>query len=287
VKAISSAYKALTSGESYNVEFHPLPNIIHSNNIEYNMKTAALDQIIYLVNMDKYRRSFIEEVFIHLVQDVTKLLVSLEEYGPDVLNYISSSMKVIDMIILFNLENPAMQEFLRSDSDNSGGWLLTRNLISKVIFSKGTSRHLLSTFAITYIYIFCFNKLPEDLTIEKTNTKAFSLLSLFEKSYLSILPITDYKPFFSSEQAFWEKLTVNKYIMDYIKTSEKSTQYIFDIVALRRAMKKILLIRMVNSAILIYTTLLFDTLTIFCIPVSVGLSSIRIVIVTSCYWLTL
>jgi hypothetical protein len=236
-RELSSSYKALTSDDSYNVEFYPLLNIVYSEKMEYNMKTSALDQLVYLVGVEKYRNIFTSDVLNYLIENIIRTLMAKDEYGVDVLNYMSSLLKLVDLIFLFNLYNPNVQEFLCTDDHSASAWLLAKNLIAKILFKKSTSRHLLATFSIAYVFMFSFIKLPMELSVNDDH-KSYTLPSVFEGNFFNIIPTMDYKPFNNSEKAFWEKLTINKYIMDYIKNSEKAIQNTFDIVALRRSMKE-------------------------------------------------
>jgi hypothetical protein len=234
---LKRAYEELTSENTYSVELYPLLNIIYSDRIELNMKTSALEQLCFLVNADKYRYIFTIDLFTHLVQDLIRILITKDEYGADVLNYMTGVLKLVDLIILFNMNNENIRDFLWADDDKAGAWLLARNLISKVLFKKTISRYLLPTFAITYVFILGFIKLPADLSVGDDDTKGFTLPILFKKNYLNITPITAYKPFNGTECSFWEKLVINKYIWEYIKTSERPIQNTFDMVAIRRSMK--------------------------------------------------
>jgi hypothetical protein len=238
-RELNSSYKALTGGETYDVEFYPLLNIVYSDKMDFNMKSTALDQLVYVVGVEKYKNLFSTDIFNYLIENIVKTLIGKEDYGVDVLNYMSSLLKLVNLIMLFNLNNNNIQEFLNADDLNSPVWTLLKNLIAKILFRKQTSRHLLATFSIAFVYLFSFNKLPDGLSVNSEgHSKSFILPSLFEKNYFNVLPCTEYKPFNDNEKHSWEKLAFNKYITDYIKTAEKPNQNTFDIVALRRSMKE-------------------------------------------------
>jgi len=152
-KEYEKLYKDILSDNQNNttqIEFYPILNILYSNKMDYNMKTAAIDQLIYLTCDKKFCENFCNEIIIFcydilldklneyknvfekkiifsnninnndlkIIQDYNNLNTFVEEFYKDSnLNYISALMKLINYIILNNSEKDSIKNFLNLEKN--------------------------------------------------------------------------------------------------------------------------------------------------------------------------
>lgn len=217
-KEYESLYKNIIADyQSIQIEFFPLLNIIYSNKMDYNMKTAAIEQLIFLTFEKKFSTNFCNEIIFfcfdillskfdeyktffekkiilnntsqkdHLQKlnfsnnDYTEnsannqafnfnnLNSFVDEFYKDSnLNYISSLMKLINLIILNNSENESIKNFLNFKKNEK---LL--NLLHGIIillfpsdfienclnadFKKPRSKHIFNVNLVYFLNLVCFN----------------------------------------------------------------------------------------------------------------------------------
>lgn len=191
------------------IEFFPLLNILYSNKIDNNLKTSAIEQLIYLTVEKKYSSNFCHEIFFFSFDILFNkfleyknffeqtIIMSKDNFETGInninnnnenfflrynnintfidnfykdsnLNYISSLLKLVNLIILNNSENNSIKNFLIiKNNENLLQFIhaiiiqlfpseALENLLNADV-RKPKNKHLLNVNLVFFIYLVSFN----------------------------------------------------------------------------------------------------------------------------------
>jgi len=190
--------------QNIQIEFYPLLNILYSNKMDYNMKSSATEQLIFLTIDKKFSLNFCNEIIYFcfdilinkfkdyknsfenkivyakninvnnndnnkFIENYNNFNLFLDEFYREAnLNYISSLMKLINIIILNNSENNSIKDFL-SMKKNEKLFEFLQGIIFVLFpsdfveealvedFKKPKSKHILNVNLVYFLYLVAFN----------------------------------------------------------------------------------------------------------------------------------
>ena len=195
-------------------EFIPLLNIIVSEKMDYNLKTSALNQLIFMFKNPNYRNYFLNDILNYILKEIIDSGENFRQASTS--GYYLSLIKVLDCIIFFYLNDEKIQNLLLNGNKELINKMLT------IALQKDSSKHLMSSFALLFIYMYVFYYKEENFMYDDSINESFPVLRFFDKYYyINLLPVKLIDNIYNEEGEMAIKnsilnFSITKNIIDYI-----------------------------------------------------------------------
>ena len=203
-------------------EFIPLLNIIISQKMDYNLKTSALNQLIFMFKNPNYKNYFLNDILNYILKEIINSGENFRQASTN--SYYLSLIKVLDCIIFFYLNEEKIQNLLIYGNKDLINKLLT------IALQKDSSKHLMCSFALLFIYMYIFYYKEGDLNYDENINEFFPVLRFFDKYYyINLLPVKLIDNIYNEEGELAIKnsilnFSITKNIIDYITNSNHLQQ---------------------------------------------------------------
>ena len=140
--------------------------MILSNKIELNMKIAAIDQIIYIIGLNKNKNIILNELLNFAIQEINNVFQSIESdmitspnnIKTEIINYITSLLKTINLIIFYYpnddiIKNILNISFLFNNDNEINTINLIHNIFSSLFLFNHKNKHLLLVYGFIFIHL--------------------------------------------------------------------------------------------------------------------------------------
>lgn len=211
------------------IEFTPLLNILYSQKMDYNMKTSALEQLCLVIKNAKYKEYFINDIFNFVVKEIISNAKKISQ--SNLRNYFVSLIKTLNCIIFFNIREEKIKLFIAYKNCKE---LL--NVILSIALMKENAKHLMSSYALMFIYYVVFY----DDNCELSEDNVFPVMKFFDAFYyVNIAPVilNDICAKISNSTVL--NFSITKNIIDYIYYKQHPLIKIFNFEAISSNMKNI------------------------------------------------
>jgi hypothetical protein len=253
ILAINSAFKEfptlinnISENSNLDLEFYPLLNIIYSNKLEYNLKVSAIEQIIFLINKKEFKNIFINDLLDHTIRELLNVCnlfkneENLKNLGSDVINYLTSLMKLLVLIIYFHRSEDKVKQVFNI-LEFEIGLNLIQNILKLMFLTNIKNKHMLTVYSMIFLYYASYSDenfpliIKQNLNNEMHDGKSFVVLKLFQKfSYINLLPGVVTSTFMPENNiSYWMKINYTKHVIEYLhfknEKTKKNMKNIFDI----------------------------------------------------------
>ena len=209
-------------------EFIPLLNIFLSNKMDFNMKTSALNQMIFMIKNPNYKNYFLNEIFDNIIKEINS---SNYETNNKNNSYFTSLIKLLNCLIFFYLNEEKIQIFLNSEKNKT-----TLNKMLEIALQKDSSKHIQSSFALLFIFmnVFYYKNTKSIFINDSQINDSFPIIKFYDKFYyINLLPIKFEEEFYLDEHSFDLKnsilnFSINKNVLDFMHYLNEPLLYSFD-----------------------------------------------------------
>ena len=245
------------------IEFMPLLNILYSSKMDYNMKTSALEQMIIGIKNANYKEYYINDILNFIVKELfaNETKFNMANMG----NYFVSLLKLLNCIIYFYMKEEKVKMFINFKNSKE-----LINLLIGIALQKENSKHMMSAYALMYIYfvIFYYGN-NEDIN-------DFPVMKFFDKFYyVNLIPISLIDITKNIVNSSVLNFSITKNIIDYIYFRAHPLLKIFNIEAIDSNLKKMKSLNLLDVYISI--TQLFSCYSIYYDKMDISESLVQII----------